>query len=479
MSSEITSINTEQKNENVSVQTLKRSASATQPQKLSRKELLGYCAPTIAVYFIFGPMQSVIQGVYVKYYGFELTAMAAIMVLARLFDGIIDPVVGYLTDRHANKGGSRRPWIFSGGILLVISAYFLFSPPHEVSFLSTLFWFLVFYLALTLFDMPHISWGSLLAPEYQQRNQLYAYRTSFLFIGTFAFLGLPLLPFFQNHEYSPDVLRTGVYIGGGLMFLTLLFFHRNAPERSPQPQQHDETVLQTLKAITNNKPLCLFLGAFLVNGLGIGMWMGLLFIYLDSYLHLGKYVAVTFVLGYMVGMATIPLWQCVNRRFSKFPTWSACLIVFALLSFCYLVVKPESGPWWPILITVGMFSSFTYLGVVLPSIMADIVDYGELKFGRDRSNVYFACWSLISKANMGIGAGLGLGLAGLLGFDPTPTAINNENAIWGLLTAFALAPALLSLCTLAFVSRMAITPQRHAIIRKRIESLRARKAVGV
>ena len=478
MSSDTTTINSLQKSEKVPSQDVKGSDNTIQSQGLSITELLGYCAPTIAVFFIFGPMQSVIQGIYVKYYGLELTAMASIMVLARLFDAVIDPVVAYLADRHSNSGGSRRPWIFSGGLLLVLSAFFLFAPPGEVSFLSTLFWFLMFYLGLTLFDMPHISWGAQLAPEYQQRNRLYAFRTSFVFIGVFAFLGLPLLPIFQTHEYSPETLRLGVYLGGGLMLLTLLAFYVYAPEHKSCRPHGEESVLQSLAAIVKNKPLCLFLSGYFINGLSVGMWMGLLYIYLDGYLHLGKYVVITFVLGNICGMATIPLWHWVNQRFSKFPTWSATLIVFALLSFCYLLIEPGSGPWWPLLITLGAFSSFTYQGVVLPSIMADIVDYGSLKFGRDRSTTYFACWTLTSKANMGFGAGLGLGLTGLLGFDPA-LQINTDQAVWGLLTAFAILPAILSLCALPLVRRMPITPQRHAIIRKRIDSLRARAAVSV
>ena len=467
-----------QKNENLPGQAVNHSANTTQSKGLSTTELLGYCAPTIAVYFIFGPMQSVIQGIYVKYYGLELTAMAGVMVFARLFDAVIDPVVAYLADRHSNKGGSRRPWIFSGGILLVFSAFFLFLPPGEVSFLSTLFWFLMFYLGLTLFDMPHISWGAQLAPEYQQRNRLYAFRTSFVFIGIFAFLGFPLLPIFQTHEYSPETLRLGVYMGGGLMLLTLFAFYVYAPEHKACRPHGEESISQSLAAIASNKPLCLFLGGYLISGLSAGVWMGLLYIYLDGYLHLGEYVVMAFALGNICGMATIPLWHWVNRRFSKFPTWSACLIVFSLLSLCYLAIEPGGAPVWPLLITVGLFSSFTYQGVVLPSIMADIVDYGELKFGRDRSTIYFACWTLTSKANMGIGAGIGLGVTGWLGFDPA-LQVNTENAVQGLLIAFAIIPAILSLCALPLVRRMPITPKRHAIIRKRIESLRARKAVGV
>ena len=71
---------------------------------------------------------NIIQGVYAKYFGIPLTTIAAVLILARVFDSITDPLVGFYSDRYHRRVGNRKPFIIIGCVLFVISSYFLFVP---------------------------------------------------------------------------------------------------------------------------------------------------------------------------------------------------------------------------------------------------------------------------------------------------------------------------------------------------------------
>ncbi len=69
-----------------------------------------------------------IQGVSRNIYGLSLAALASILLLARVFDAVTDPIIGYWSDRQYRLIGTRKPFVFVGGLMLVVVSYFLYVP---------------------------------------------------------------------------------------------------------------------------------------------------------------------------------------------------------------------------------------------------------------------------------------------------------------------------------------------------------------
>ena len=103
------------------------SSSSGNHQSLATLVSAKYALPTVAVAFLMSPI-AIIQGIYAKYFGLSLTEIATVLLIARMFDAITDPVVGHLSDRFSARHGSRKAFILFGGLLFIISAYFLFVP---------------------------------------------------------------------------------------------------------------------------------------------------------------------------------------------------------------------------------------------------------------------------------------------------------------------------------------------------------------
>jgi len=111
------------------------------------------------------------------------------------------------------------------------------------------------------------------------------------------------------------------------------------------------------------------------------------------------------------------------------------------------------------------------------AILGDVVDYDTLKTGANQSGNYFAFYSLIQKINYGIGGGVAFLILAAFGFDPK-LAENTDFANFGLITTFAVIPAIFYFLCAAFAWKFPIDERRQKIIRRRIEQRAERAAVA-
>ena len=105
-----------------------------------QRQGLAYALPVLPLAFLLGPM-AILQGIYAKHFGLTLTTIASVLLISRVFDAVTDPIIGYYADKHRVMSGSRKPFILTGGILFIISSWFLYVPPANVSAEYFLVWF--------------------------------------------------------------------------------------------------------------------------------------------------------------------------------------------------------------------------------------------------------------------------------------------------------------------------------------------------
>ena len=150
---------------------------------------IAYVSPIVSTSFLIGPL-AILQGIYAKYFGLSLSIIALVLVLSRLFDAITDPIIGHWSDYHHNRSGSRKPFILYGGLLFIISGYFLYVPPENVSPVYFLGWFLAFYLTYTMVEIPHLAWARELAKNTHDIGLLYGWRALSVFLGSLLFYAI-------------------------------------------------------------------------------------------------------------------------------------------------------------------------------------------------------------------------------------------------------------------------------------------------
>ena len=202
---------------------------ASERKGLSAQQNLAYAAPAIGMVYV-GISLSVVQGVYVKYFGVPLTTIATVLLLSRIFDAVTDPLVGYLSDRYCARTGSRKGFMVVGGLGMVVASYFLMVPVDpdvvtattQVSGLYFLLSLLAFYLCLTLFQIPHLSWGSALARTADEKSSLFTLRAIAEYLGMFLFFSVPLLPWLESTAITPQSLQWTMF-GSAILIVPMLF----------------------------------------------------------------------------------------------------------------------------------------------------------------------------------------------------------------------------------------------------------------
>lgn len=441
---------------------------------------VAYALPVVGINCLMAPM-AVVQGVYAKYFGLSLTTIAGIVLLARIFDVITDPVVGYYADRYYQKQGHRKPFILVGGLLTAVSGYFLYAPPADADAVYFAIWFVVFYGAWTLFEIPHMSWGSDLATNGDAKTKLFTFRAMAIYLGLLLFYLVPQLPLFDTSEITPETLHVSVCIAGCFVLLGLLCCSTISSKEKMQPSTEKSLVKgndwrKIGKALFHNKPFLLIVIALLLHAIGSGMWAGLIFIYVDSYLGQGESFAKMFMLAFILGIAVAPLWYQLTKWFGKKGIWLLCngLAVIAILAT--ILLTPERYTFsfllsLNILFTLGIGGA----GIVVPALLSEVADYGEWKFSVGNTATYYSVYSMLGKTCGAVAMALALAMAGWYGFDASANT-HSDKSIYGLTLAISWMPSLFIVASTLFVAVLPLTTKNNATIRRRLDQRHNRAA---
>jgi len=441
---------------------------------------MSYTLPCIPTFMLWAPM-AIIQGIYAKHYGISLTTLASIIILSRLLDAISDPIIGYYSDRYRVDKGTRKPFILFGSLLVLLCSYFLYFPPGEVTALYAGFWFIAFYTAYTIFEIPHITWPSDIARHSHDKTKLYSYRVFGSYCGLALFYVIPLLPLFESSAITPDTLKVTFFVAAGITLPFICLAMRVVPDGKPSAQPNSlsrppsfRALMTVLKEVGASRPIILFLLAFIFGGFAMGMWYGLIYIYVDSYLDMGEQFAQLFLIAFGVGILVTPLWYKLTLALGKKNTWVLAITILILSFIATGFLEPESTTFIQLLLLKSIQTTgFVCLGIVTPAMLSEIIDYSSWKSGRDRGAIYFSMKVFFEKANMAAGAALGLAIAGWSGFDAA-AGVHMEESIVGLKIAIAMIPSFFGMVSLVFIALSPINERRHRIIMRWLDTRLAR-----
>lgn len=427
-----------------------------------------YALAVVPVSMLTTLMYSVLPGMYAKFFGVPLAAVALITLATRLGDAAIDPLVGYWSDRRRAAGGSRRPFVYAGALAMAIAVWMLAFPPLQYAGAWLGLWSFLLLAGWSVFEIPHAAWGGELARGYDERSRVFGARAAAFYAGGFVVFLLPLLSSQTTSSFMPATLYMVAVVTTGLFLITLpLLYSLPTPPPIATASMQRHSVRAVLHTLLRNRPLLGFLAAYALISLAMGMYYGLLFLYVDVHLGLNERVAVVFAVASPIGMVATPLWYAAAKRIGKRRAWLYSMGIIATLFCASGFVNRGPTAFASILVlAVTMYAMFAASAVLAPAILADIADYGRWKFGEDPAGIYYAALTFLAKSVVAAGGSLGLALAAAFGFEATGSP--SGNAQWGIKLAFAWVPAALVFAALPFIWRLPITPCRLSAIQRRL-----------
>src|SRR6202000_333813 len=149
-------------------------------QKLSFGEKVGYSAADAAANFVFMTMILFQTNFYTEDFGISATASAAILMGARLWDAVADPVVGILADRTQTRWGKFRPWILFTAVPWCIVMVLAYTIPKGWSMGAMIAYAdITNVLLMTIYsmnNMPYAALGGVMTGDVNERAKLNSFR---------------------------------------------------------------------------------------------------------------------------------------------------------------------------------------------------------------------------------------------------------------------------------------------------------------
>jgi Na+/melibiose symporter-like transporter len=248
---------------------------------------------------------------------------------------------------------------------------------------------------------------------------------------------------------------------------------RHVPQGYNLATREQVPLRQAVSQLRFNKPLWRFVAAQAVWGIGQGMYLSVIFVFMRDYLQLGDKFPILMIWFFAVQTVAMPVWARLMMRFGKHRVWAFSWAAYSLMQPVVLLLEPGAAAFVPAMGIVAVTAFINAASYIAPmALLGDIADYGTLKTGANNTGNYFAIQTLLQKANMGIGAGFAFPILALFGYEMG--AENTGRALFGLMLVYIVVPALTSVAAAMILWNFPIDSRRHHIIRRRLEQLTER-----
>jgi hypothetical protein len=134
---------------------------------------LAFCRDEHAAGGSRSPLTTYVPPLYAAIFGFNLATIGAIFLFARLWDALIDPAIGVLSDRTRTRWGRRRPWIAVGSVIFGAGSVATFLPRQADRSRSLAIFTL--YLGYSMITTPLAAWTGEFSAQYHERTRTTTY----------------------------------------------------------------------------------------------------------------------------------------------------------------------------------------------------------------------------------------------------------------------------------------------------------------
>lgn len=429
-------------------------------------QLTAYSAPAVPLSMLWAPIVIWLPAFYTQDMGLNLAIAGIIFLVARLWDGISDPIMGVLSDRVKLALGRRKPWMLIGSVFLIVATYRLFVPSQGAGAGYLMTWIILFYMFWTVVQVPYMAWGADLSTSYRGRGRVVGYRSVGSMVGILLASLLPLM--FFGKSATPEKVLHLYAICLLLLLPVCTIWAAAATSERPARETSDLPWKSLMLIVWNNKPFMRFLLAFFLWDLALAMVEVAMLFIVERSLELKGYFPLLFAIDYCTAILMTPAIVLVATRFGKHRAFALSGIAFVIS--CLILLNTAPGD----LVMAAL--GYAFMGVAISgfwaiptSLVADATDLGLMRGGGDQTGLYMALFNITWKFAMASGVSIGLVLLQLLGFDAATDAENSGLALQSLKIVGLMLPILFIIPSCLIMWNYPITERKHLIIRRVIE----------
>jgi len=407
--------------------------------------------------------------------GLDAALGALVILIAKIWVVIADPLAGIVSDRSSSSWGRRRPYILAGGLIAAASFILLFFVPQLEGQWLTFAYLTAVYLLLntgySLFSVPYLTMASEMSDDPDERTTIMSFRNACLAIGLIVGgAGAPKIVAWVTEQLGATP-REGyewmaVIVGGIIAASTVWLVVGTA--RAPRKAGTNVTVPlgQQLKIAWANKPFVVLISANIVQYISAGIGYAGGFFFFAYVLDLGfevyNVIPVWIIVISVASIASMPVLVWAAKRFGKMNVYKWCLILFGLSIQGYFLADRDSL-WivWLVAAGIGLFNG----GFILMSfsVLTDTIAYDRQRAGISREGALSSVYSAVDKIGNALGSAIFLAFLSFIGFVESGDgsfAPQSESVLRWLAIGYIVVPAVLHISSIFILNRYQLNPDQ-------------------
>ncbi len=420
--------------------------------KLTVIEKVGYGFGDLASNMFWQMFSIFIAKYYTDVFLLSAATMGTMLLVTRVIDAFVDPVIGAIADRTKTRWGSFRPYLIWMAIPMAATAIMTFSVPEYGGTARVIYAFVTLTLMMIAYSAINIPYSALLGvltPNSQDRTSVCSYRFVMALIPVFIIVNtaIPFAKYFGGSENSAKGWQMTMIIYS-LIAVILYFATFVMTKERVHPEPGQKTSLKSdIKDLLANRPwvvLCV-VGIAALTYANIRNTVAIY--YFENVVPGGmSYFGPVMTTGALAFIAGVMLTSPIAKKFGKRKFYMVSMGLTTVLTTAFYFVPPEN-------IVLVWFANTLINFVAAPTaplvwaMYADTADYSEWKTGRRATGLTFSAASFAQKLGWAIG-GAGTGwLLALFGYQAA--VAQSTHTINGIMMMMSVIPAVASLIAMA------------------------------
>lgn len=378
------------------------------------RDKIGYGLGDFGCNMSFAFINNYLMVFYVTCMGIKAKHFAVIILLAKIFDAINDPIIGGICDASKpGKDGKFKPWIKWASLPLLVSSIlmFIYAPnaPYALKIAMCLGLYCVWSVAYTSVNVPYGSMQSVITTQSDERSSLSTWRS----VGAM-FAQIPVMILLPKLVYDSNTSNPRgnvfIYIVGvmGLIgFVSFILLRKLTTERVEPTVNNEQkfNYFKTLASFFKNKPM---MGVTISSVAYLALMMtvtnSMQYVFMCYFKNTEIIPIATIIAGLPIGLGIV-ITKPLLKKFTKKQLCTYPFAISAVAAGIATFVRFDNPYVWIAFIGVSMFGTCFYL-TLMWALVADCIDYQEEKTGRREEGSIYATYSLFRKIAQGVGASI-------------------------------------------------------------------------
>lgn len=420
---------------------------------------MGWGVGTLGISVMFNTSNFLLLRYMTDFLGIAAASAGLILLLAKLYDAVTDPLMGVISDRTRSPWGRRRPWLLLGGLVCALAFTGLFNAAEWVAMGSAIAVMLglslLYSTGYTLFNVPYMAMPAEMSEEYHERSFLVQFRVYAIALGTLAGgFGAPWLV--QHYGGGADGhAAMGKVLGVFILLTSIACFFATRGARATEPST--TTALpwrERVKLFLDNRPFLLLIGVKFFQLMALAVSQAVLSYFILRILALDYGFMGRFLLLSSVAMfAATPVWLRLSRRRGKVWCYLVASAIYAVVAASWYWAG-AGDPEWQFQLR-ALVSGFASGGMLLmgQAMLPDTIAWDARRSGQQREGVFAGVYTSAEKMAFAVGAALSGMFLGAMGYIESTGggAAQPDSAILAIRLSMSLLPTLLTAISCAFL----------------------------